>query len=134
VRIPEDVDSELRRLARDDAASKSSIIVQALTEWVKTRQHPLIHFVSPVPGERRASLVGGPEVWSVAEVWLQHEPAQRTVQAMCEATGLRGDQVEAALAYWAANREEIDDLVERIHEAQEREYAAWSARQALVNA
>jgi len=103
----------------------------AVSEWLRLQDHPRIHFVSPVPGVRRAALVDGPQVWSVAEAWLQAGAASRSVDSVAQAVGLRSDQVEAALSYWADNRDEIDGLIEQIHLAQASEYAAWQRRRAL---
>ena len=72
----------------------------------------------------------GPQVWTVAEAWLQHGEG-RTVEQVATSTGLRVDQVEAALAYWADNRDEIDTLVTRVHAAQEAAFAAWQRRRDL---
>jgi hypothetical protein len=104
---------------------------RAVGEWLRLQSHPQIRFVEPVPGERRAALVDGPEVWSVAEAWLQHHGAARTQDQVAAAIGLRPDQVEAALAYWADNREEIDALVARIQAAQEEGFASWRRRRSL---
>jgi hypothetical protein len=110
---------------------KSTVISTAVSEWLRLKSHPQIRFVEPVPGERRAALADGPEVWSIAEAWLQHEESERNVDQVAESTGLRPDQVESALSYWADNRAEIDGLVSRIHAAQEEVFAAWQRRQAL---
>jgi len=110
---------------------KSTVIAQAVDEWLRLQAHPKIHFVSPVPGARRAALIDGPEVWSVAEAWLQCPEADRTATAVSEMTGLTTDQIETALAYWADNRTEIDQLMAQIHQAQIDQYDAWMRRQAL---
>jgi hypothetical protein len=125
------VAESLEAFGRRAGWRKSQVINTALKEWLQLEGHPRIRFVEPIPGERRAALVDGPEVWTVAEVWLQLDPAGRDVAAAGEATGLRADQVEAALAYWADNREEIDGLVRRIQAAQEQAHAAWARRREL---
>jgi len=113
------------------ARPKSSVISLAVDEWLRLQAHPDIRFVTPVPGVRRAALVDGPEVWSVAEAWLQYPEAQRDVKSVAQTIGLRPDQVEAALSYWADNRSEIDDLIAQIQQAQADGYAAWQRRQEL---
>jgi len=116
---------------RRTGAHKSTIIAEAVVEWLRLQDHPAIRFVTPVAGVRRAAISDGPEVWSVAEAWLQFEESERNVPAVASAIGLRPDQVEAALSYWADNRDEIDNLVDQIHRAQEDGHAAWLRRQAL---
>jgi len=134
IRFPDAVDRALREYAQIDGRPKSTIVVQALSEWLRLQGHPLVRFVSTPTGERRAALSGGPEVWTVVESWLAHRPAERSVTAVADATGLRPALVDAALSYWADNRTEIDDLISRVHAAQDQAYAAWSRRQALLSA
>ena len=103
----------------------------AVSEWLRIQEHPRIHFMSPTPGVRRAALVDGPQVWSVAEAWIQASGPGRSVKSVAQTIGLRPDQVEAALSYWADNRDEIDSLIKQIHAAQAEEHAKWQRRQAL---
>ena len=131
VRLPQRVSDALNAHAKKTAKPKSAVVSMAVDEWLRLQDHPSIRFVTPITGQRRAALVDGPEVWSVAEAWLQCTGPDRTVASVAEVTGLRIDQVEAALAYWADNREEVDQTIEAIHQAQHAEYAAWQRRQAL---
>jgi len=110
---------------------KSAVVTQAVDEWLRLQNHPEIRFISPVLGVRRAALVDGPEVWSVAEAWLQCPEDGRSAEVVAQAVGLRADQVEAALSYWADNRDEIDDLVAQIQQAQADDHAAWLRRREL---
>ena len=93
--------------------------------------HPGIVFVTTVTGERRAALAAGPQVWTVAEAWQQHPAGERTSAVVADAVGLTVRDVEAALSYWADNPEEIDDVVRRHHEDQDRALDAWERRRAL---
>ena len=131
VRLPDSVHTALDSFTKRSGGRKSAVVSTAVSEWLRLQDHPRIHFVSPVPGVRRAALVDGPQVWSVAEAWLQAGAASRSVDSVAQAVGLRSDQVEAALSYWADNRDEIDGLIEQIHLAQASEYAAWQRRRAL---
>ena len=132
VRFPNDVDRALRDYARIEGQAKSSVVVQALSEWLRLQGHPHIRFVSTSTGERRAALSGGPEVWTVIESWLAHDPAERSVDIVADATGLNPILVDAALAYWADNQAEIDGLIDRIHAAQDQAFAAWTRRRDLI--
>jgi hypothetical protein len=131
VRFPDAVDKGLAEYARMTGAKKSSIVVSAVREWLRMQAHRGIVFVTTVSGERRAALAVGPQVWTVAEAWLQHEPAERTPAAVADALGLTVPDIEAALSYWADYREEIDDLVSRHHASQDEALAAWERRRAL---
>ncbi|MCL1838038.1 MAG: hypothetical protein FWG47_01805 [Propionibacteriaceae bacterium] len=131
VRLSEPVYNALTAFTARTGVPKSTVMSTAISEWLRLQGHPRIHFVSPIPGARRAALVDGPQVWSVAEAWMQSSGTDRSVESVAEVTGLRLDQVEAALSYWADNRDEIDTLLGQIHAAQEEEYAAWQRRKAL---
>ncbi|MDR0593280.1 MAG: hypothetical protein LBG60_08520 [Bifidobacteriaceae bacterium] len=131
VRIPEDVDAALRAYSAAVSVSRSALLVRALREWLEMQKHPRIRFAPGATGERRAALVDGPEVWSVAESWLQHPPEVRSVASVADAVGLAELQVEAALAYWADHRAEIDGLLGRIHAAQDAALAEWEGSRAF---
>jgi hypothetical protein len=93
--------------------------------------HPGIVFVTTNAGERRAALAGGPQVWTVAEAWQQHDKEQRSAQVVADAVGLSTRDVEIALGYWADNREEIDEQVSRHQVEQDEALAAWERRLSL---
>ena len=93
--------------------------------------HPGIVFVTAEGGERRAALAVGPQVWTVAEAWLQHDKDERTAAVVADAIGLTTADVENALAYWADYRDEIDELIARHHASQDEALAAWERRRML---
>jgi len=111
--------------------TKTALITTAVDEWLRIQSHPGIRFVATPDGARVAALVKGPEVWTVAESWNQHLPADRTVANLVAATGLTSGEVECALAYYADFRAEIDAEIEQLHEAQQQAYSAWERQQAL---
>jgi hypothetical protein len=95
------------------------------------QSHPGVIFVATVGGERRAALSVGPQVWTVAEAWLQHEKDERDPAVVADALGLTAVDVENALAYWADYQDEIDDLISRHRASQDEALAAWERRRAL---
>lgn len=131
VRFPDAVDQRLADYARQTGAKKSTVVVSAVREWLRMQAHPGVVFVATVTGERRAALSAGPQVWTVAEAWLQHDKADRTAAVVADAVGLSAADVETALAYWADYQDEIDDLINRHHASQDEALAAWERRQAL---
>ena len=131
VRFPEPIDKRLADYARSIGAKKSTVVVEALQEWLRMQAHPGILFVKTVAGERRAALAAGPQVWTVAEAWQQHSSRQRSPAKVAAALGLAVRDVETALAYWAEYRDEIDDLIDRHHASQDEALAAWERRRAL---
>lgn len=131
VRFPDQLDRSLADYARQTRAKKSTVVVGAVREWLRMQAHPGIAFVTTVTGERRAALAVGPQVWTVAESWHQHDQDERTAAIVAEALGLTVTDVETALAYWADYRDEIAELIEREHAGQDDALAAWERRQAL---
>jgi hypothetical protein len=134
VRFPESVDKGLADYARQAGAKKSTVVVSAVREWLRMQAHPGIVFVATVNGDRRAALSVGPQVWTVAEAWLQHDRDERTAAVVAEALGLTSADVENALAYWADFQAEIDDLISRHRASQDDALAAWERRRALDDA
>lgn len=132
VRFGEPVHETLTRFAHRTGQAKSSVVNTAVSEWLAMQTHPRIRFVTIETGERRAALVDGPQVWTVAEAWLAHAPADRDAATLVDALGLSPAAAEAALAYWADHRTEIDGIVERHHAAQDEALAAWERRQLLA--
>ena len=131
VRFPDAVDKLLADYARQSGAKKSSVVVGAVREWLRMQAHPGIVFVPTLSGERRAALAIGPQVWTVAEAWQQHDKSDRTTAAVADAVGLSAADVETALAYWADYQDEIDELISRHHASQDEALQAWERRQAL---
>lgn len=131
VRFPDQLDRNLADYARRSGAKKSTVVVGAVREWLRMQAHPGIVFVATVTGERRAALAVGPQVWTVAESWLQHDKHERTAAAVADALGLSVAEVETALAYWADYRAEIDELIERHRASQDEALTAWERRRAL---
>jgi hypothetical protein len=131
VRFPDAVDKRLADYARKTGAKKSSVVVGAVAEWLRMQAHPGIVFVTVEGGDRRAALAVGPQVWTVAEAWLQHDKDERTAAIVADAVGLTAADVENALAYWADYRDEIDELIARHHASQDEALAAWERRRQL---
>lgn len=130
VRFPAPLDEGLSEYARLTGARKSTVVVTAVREWLRMQSHPRVTFVT-VEGERHAALLAGPQVWTVAESWLQHDAGARSPAVIADAVGLEEADVEAALAYWAEYRDEIDGILARHHEAQDRALEMWEKRRAL---
>lgn len=131
VRFPDAVDERLSDYARQAGAKKSTVVVSAVREWLRMQAHPGVVFVAALNGERRAALSSGPQVWTVAEAWLQHGKDERTAVVVADALGLAVVDVEIALAYWADYQDEIDELISRHHASQDEALAAWERRRAL---
>src|SRR5260370_41461783 len=101
VRFPDAVDQGLADYARQAGAKKSTVVVNAVREWLRMQTHAGIIFVPTITGERRAALVVGPKGWNVAEAWVQHDKAERTTAELAGNLGLSAAGIQADLAYRA---------------------------------
>ena len=100
--------------------------------WKQGRWKDLVDFVKA--DQYDANDADVEMLWTIAEAWLAHEPADRSPWAVSDAVGVPVMLVEAALAYWADHRNEIDVVISRHHRAQDEALAAWERRQALKSA
>ena len=100
-----------------------------LEEGLRRDDHPLIDFRDSFAG-RRAMLVGTRlEVNHVIDTWLNSD---KSVEDTAEYFNLPEAYVRAALQYYAAFQDEVDEWRERMHEFAERAEAAWLREQALL--
>ncbi len=129
------------RLARFVAAhpglSASAATNMLVDEALRTQDHPMIVFRDG-PAGRRARLIGGPDVWEIAQAVSsarRAEPGLRTdalVELVTETSGVSERLVRAAVDYWADYSDEINAWVERADvEAAEAERRWRTERQLL---
>ncbi|WP_420114760.1 hypothetical protein [Pseudactinotalea sp.] len=131
IRFADATQASLSRYVRATGSTKSSVINKAVDEWLRMQAHPRIRFLTVETGERRAALIDGPQVWTVAESWLAHDSEARSSEQVAEVVGIPVALVEAALAYWAEHRDEIDAIIDRHRTAQDEALEAWERRRAL---
>lgn len=116
--------------ARDRSAS--ALAEELIDEGLRMRRHPLIGFRDG-PSGRRAHLVGGGDVWEViAGVVGGDVPATKRVARAVEVFGLRREQVDAALAYYAEYTDEIDAHIESNNATAEEAEMLWRRQQDLL--
>lgn len=117
----------LRRLAsyveRHPGLSGSSVAARLVDEGLRMDEHPDVTFRDG-PSGRRATLVGGPDVWEVlravrsARMAEPELPEKELLAVLEENTGVPARQIRAALSYWAAYPDEVDALVTHAGTAQ----------------
>lgn len=91
-------------------------------------EHPLVRFVDG-PAGRRARLVRGGDVWEVvATVRDNGGDIAEAASYLDIPVGL----VQAAVSYYGAFTDEIDERIERNERAAEEGYAVWTAGQAAL--
>src|SRR5258707_15279934 len=125
-------DATIRRLdarARRIHMPPRTLAQRYVEEGLRMDEHPLVRFADG-PAGRRARLVGtGRDVWEViATVRDNSGDAAEAARYLEIPLGL----VQAAITYYGAYREEIDQWIElNAHEAVEA-HAAWAAGQPAV--
>ena len=91
-------------------------------------EHPLVRFVDG-PAGRRASLVGSVDVWEAVEV-IQENGGD--VKAAADYLQIPLGLMQAAVAYYGAYQDEIDDWIDRNRHEAERAREVWLAGQAAL--
>lgn len=125
--IVERLDEESRRTGR----SRSEIAKTLLEEGLRMRAHPGILF-RPGPTGRRPALVAGPDIWCVARVIRGTKGTpEHVLKRTVKLTGLRPDQVEVAMKYYAEYRAEIDEWLGRLDEEANLAEDEWRRQQGL---
>src|SRR5689334_5940031 len=117
VRFDELVLARLDRYVREHpGTSSSSVANMFIDESLRAHEHPGIVF-RPGPTGRRAALSGGPDVWEVLaalQAIRDETPdleGERVKIELATVTGLSNEQVAAALRYYAAYPDEVDERV-----------------------
>jgi len=85
------------------------------------------------PTGRRAGLIGGPDIWEVVAGMLGGDVApDERIDRTIELYGLRSQQVEAALGYYAEFSDEIDVQIATNADAAEEGERLWQRRRDLL--
>ena len=111
LRLPPETLREIEQMAKETGRDFSGVTLDLLSEAIKTRRCPGIVLAEGVSG-RRAKVAGtGIEVW---EILANYQNLNQDFHRLQKAFHwLTPDQLRAALGYYAAYPEEIDDLIDR---------------------
>src|SRR5947207_13989032 len=119
----------LRRLTAYVAAHPGTTLSSAgnrlVDEALRSQEHPRVIFRDG-PAGRRARLVGGPDVWQIVRAVQSARNAEpalgsaELVGIVSETSGVPEGLVRAAIAYWADYPAEVDALVARADDEEER--------------
>ena len=107
----------------EEGCSRSEAARTLIEEGLRMAKHP-------GPAGRRASLSDGPDVWSLARVFLDQpmatdEEIERTVARSVELTGWEPHQVRIALGYYLEYGDEIREWICELDEYSDRAEAEW---------
>jgi uncharacterized protein (DUF433 family) len=125
-------DATIERLghrARRAQMPPRTLAQRYVEEGLRMDEHPLVRFVDG-PAGRRAHLVGtGKDVWEViATVRDNDNDLAATATYLRVPLGL----VQAAVSYYGAYRDEIDELIADNQREAAEAHAAWQAGQAAL--
>jgi hypothetical protein len=121
----------LRERARLLGEKHTTLAERCLEEGVIMDEHPNIHFVDGALGRRPAVLGSGLDAWEIVEVAKDNSGSVADTASYLE---LDPRLVQTALRYYGANRDEIDDWIERMHTLNEREESTWHAAHEAISA
>jgi uncharacterized protein (DUF433 family) len=118
MRLPEDVRKRLTERSRETGTSESELARRYVSEGIRRDLHPAITMRPGRVGGRPA-LASRPrlEVAVIVETWMQND---RDTDATLRAHDLTVPDLEAALAYYADFRHEIDEIIQRKRDLFER--------------
>jgi uncharacterized protein (DUF433 family) len=129
IRLASDTLDRLTARAQRIQVAPRTLAQRFVEEGLRMDEHPLIRFVDG-PSGRRAALVGtGRDVWEViAAVQANDGDARATAEYLEVALGL----VQAAISYYGAYRNEIDERITANERHAEEGRRAWLAGQAAL--
>jgi len=129
VRLNDATIARLGRHAQRMHLAPRTLAQRYVEEGLRMDEHPLIRFADG-PAGRRARLVGtGKDVWEIiAAVRDNGGDAAETARYLEIPLGL----VQAAISYYGAYREEIDQWIEANEQQAAEAHAAWSAGQDAI--
>jgi uncharacterized protein (DUF433 family) len=129
VRLSDSTITRLDRHARHLHLAPRTLAQRYVEEGLRMDEHPLIRFTDG-PAGRRARIVGtGKDVWEVVQAVRDNDgDAAETAQYLEMPLGL----VQAAISYYGAYRNEIDQWIEANDQEVAQAHTAWSAGQEAV--
>jgi hypothetical protein len=105
---------------------------ELIDEGLRSRRHPMIAFRDG-PAGRRACLNGGADVWEVVGAVVGGDvPVDERIRRAAELLGIRIEQVEAAMTYYAEFNGEIDRQIESNRRAADEAEQLWRRQQDLL--
>jgi uncharacterized protein (DUF433 family) len=129
LRLPEPTVARLGARAQRVQIAPRTLAQRYVEEGLRMDDHPLVRFVDG-PAGRRASLVGtGSDVWEVIATVRDNDG---DVREAADYLQMPLGVVQAAVSYYGAHPEEIDQWIERNEREATEAQAAWLAGQAAL--
>ncbi|MGH9008611.1 MAG: hypothetical protein ACRDYF_02055 [Acidimicrobiia bacterium] len=134
-------DSVVARLSsyvsRHPGLTASSVAARLVDEGLRMEEHPGIIFRDGPMG-RRATLVGGPDVWEVIRALRSARATEPTLgedeilELVADNSGVPLRLLRVALDYWASYPEEVDALVAHAAASDEAQRVASERSRGLL--
>ena len=134
-------DSVVERLAsyvsRHPGLTASSVAARLVDEGLRMDEHPGVMFRDGPMG-RRATLVGGPDVWEVIRALRSARSAEpdlaepELLDLVADNTGVAVRLLRVAVDYWAAYPDEVDALVDHTARTDDAHRAAAERARGLL--
>lgn len=121
--------ADLDRRARQTGLSRNALAERYLAEGARMDEFPQIYFRDGELGRRAALLGTRLDVWQVMETVRAHDNAVEETAAYLD---IPVERVQAAVRYYAANRDEVDAFAARAIEASDRAEELARAEQELL--
>jgi uncharacterized protein (DUF433 family) len=129
IRLPKGTVERLGTRAQRAQMPPRTLAQRYVEEGLRMDEHPLVRFAEG-PGGRRARLAGtGSDVWEVIAAVRDNDGDIAATAAYLEVPlGL----VQAAVTYYGAHPDEIDEWIERNEREAAEAHTAWLAGQAAL--
>jgi hypothetical protein len=127
-----DVLDRLQKRSEVVGTTKSRLAERYVDEGIRMDEHPGIVFRDGPTG-RRAALAAGPDVWELIMSLNAAKPrGEQAIVATAALLNLEEFEVRAAVHYYGAFPDEIDDRITRNVAGADEAEAAWRREQAAL--
>lgn len=116
----------LKRRSGEDGTPQAALAERYIDEGMRMDEHPGVYFRDGGSGRRPAVLGTRLDVAQIIETLRQNE---NSVDETAEYLDISPAQVETALRYYAAYRDEIDEWIEQSRAIAKRERELWRRQQ-----
>lgn len=132
IRFDPELLDRLRRGAAGRDTTPSGLAQRLVDEGLRSQEFPGIVFRDG-PSGRRAGLAAGPDVWEVAAALRDSElRGTAAIDGIAAELSLPAGRIRAALTYYGAHPEEIDDEIASNERAAAEAQRSWESQQRLL--
>jgi len=119
----------LKQRSREAGATQAALVERYIEEGMRVDEHPGIQFREGGSGRRPRVLGTRLDVAQIIETLRQNG---NSIEAAAEYLDIPVEQVETAVRYYAAYRDEVDAWIEQTRAIAERERELWRGQQDLL--